>query len=266
MELDLEDLVVVLTGASGGIGRAIAAAFAEEGARVACFTLTQEDALREWIGSQPWSDRAQVFRADVGSPVEIELAVAEAGGLWGRVDVAVPCAGIWPEEERRLDQLEEARLRDVVEVNLLGALFTARAFLRALAATGPREDGRGASIVFIGSTAGRFGESGHVDYAAAKSALRGVTLSLKNEIVELDPAGRVNLVEPGWTVTPMTREKLDEPGVAERVTRTAALSRIAEAEDIARSVVWLASPTAARHVTGEILTVAGGMEGRVLRE
>jgi 3-oxoacyl-[acyl-carrier protein] reductase len=263
MDLDLADLTVLVTGASGGIGRAVADAFLAEGAFVACLARTGADRLRTEMGDRP---RTVVLEADVRRPSHLAAAVDTLLGLRGRVDVAVPCAGIWPSEDAGLHALSEPRVREVVETNLLGVLWTARAFLAALARTGPRVDGRGASIVLVGSTAGRFGERGHVDYAATKGALRAVTLSLKNEIVDLDPAGRVNLVEPGWTVTPMTAEALEDPALVRRVTRTASLERIGDAGDVAGAILYLASPSAARHVTGEILTVAGGMEGRVLRE
>ena len=116
-----------------------------------------------------------------------------------------------------------------------------------------------------GSTAGRFGERGHADYAAAKAGLLGLARSLKNEIVALDPYGRVNVVEPGWTVSDMTRANLHEPGVLEGVVRTMALRQLARPVDVARTVAFLLSP-AARHVSGEVVGVAGGMEGRVLWE
>ena len=115
--------------------------------------------------------------------------------------------------------------------------------------------------MLIGSTAGRFGEAGHADYASAKAAIgQGLLLSLKNELA---PA-RVNVVAPGWTVSPMTEASLTDAVVA-HVTATMALSKVARAEDVARTVVWLCSERAAGHVTGEVVTVAGGMEGRLLR-
>ena len=117
-------------------------------------------------------------------------------------------AGIWPAEDAPLHEVDPDRVREVLEVNLLGAIWTARAFVRALAQDGPRADGRGASVCLIGSTAGRFGEAGHLEYAVSKSGLYGLMRSLKNEIVALDPYARVNLVEPGWTVTPMAEASL----------------------------------------------------------
>src|ERR671934_10916 len=123
------------------------------------------------------------------------------------------------------------------------------------------------SLVLVGSTAGIFGEAGHADYASAKSAIvHGLLLSLKNEIVRIAPRARVNAVCPGWTESPMTRTTLDDPGLVTRVTRTMPLRKVAQPEDVARQVVVLASDELSGHVTGQVVTVAGGMEGRVLHD
>ncbi len=266
MDLQLGGKNVFVTGASGGIGRALAEAFAGEGARVALHGHKNVAAMGKWLAGRMWRDRAMTVNADVRSAEQVTSAVRTVENLWGRLDVCVVNAGTWPPAEERLDQMPVGRVMETLAVNLLGALWTARAFMGALARKGPRDDGHGASLVFVGSTAGRFGERGHCDYAASKAALRGVVLSLKNEIVALDPYARVNMVEPGWTVTHMARPALDQPGVISSVVRTMPLRQLARAEDIARAVVSLSSPALSRHVTGQILTVAGGMEGRTLWE
>jgi 3-oxoacyl-[acyl-carrier protein] reductase len=264
MELLLRDKVVLITGASGGIGRALAETFGEVGARLVLHGSSRLDELTAWVGDRPWRARAVALGADLTSPAEVDALFAAALERFGRVDVCLANAGIWPAEDRRLDQISEERLRRTVEVDLLGPMWTARAFMRQLAGAGPRPDGHGACLIFTGSTAGRFGEAGHADYAASKAGLLGLMLSLKNEIVRIDPYGRVHLIEPGWTVTSMTRKSVDEPGVVERIVRTMPLRQIARAEDVARAALFLASPALARHVSGQTLTVAGGMEGRVL--
>ena len=118
----------------------------------------------------------------------------------------------------------------------------------------------------IASTAGLFGEAGHADYAAAKSAIAyGLLFSLKNEVVRVAPRARVNVVAPGWTYSPMTRGAIDdELRPADHADDAVAQGR--PAEDVARQVVVLASDEISGHVTGQIVTVAGGMEGRVLHE
>lgn len=266
MDLQLAGKAVLVTGASGGIGRAIAEAFAAEGALLALGGNAHFAELQAWLAARPWREQALAVRADVTVPEEMERALGETVERFGRVDVCVANAGTWPPGDLRLDELPVERLRRTIDANLFGAIWTARAFLGALRRTGPRPDGHGAAAALIGSTAGRFGERGHADYATAKAALRGLVRTLKNEIVALDPWGRVNMVEPGWTATEMARESLTRPGLIESVVRTMPLRQIARAKDIARAVVVLCSPAASRHVTGEVLTVAGGMEGRVLSE
>ena len=150
---------------------------------------------------------------------QLDLAVRAAGAAFGRVDVCVVNAGIWPPEPCALDAMPEARVREVVETNVLGAMWTARAFVAALRRSGPRASGDGAVVIFIGAVGGRFGDEGHAEFAASKAALRGLVLTLKNEIVRVDPFARVNLVDPGWTVTPevapphTVRRILDHLGV-----------------------------------------------------
>ncbi|MEL6715947.1 MAG: SDR family oxidoreductase [Planctomycetota bacterium] len=286
MELGLEGRAVLVTGASGGIGREIAAALGAEGAVPVLQARAGAAALGSWVATQAWGARARVFTADVRDAAGFEAALE---GCLGDLELfgCVACAGIWPADDTPLVDLDEARVRDVIETNLLGAMWTSRAFLRRVRAQGAvpgaglaaglaagpatglaSEDvGRhpGPALVLIGSTAATFGEAGHSDYAASKAALEGLVRSLKNEIVALDPYGRVNVVHPGWTVTEMTRANLDAPGVVEGVLRTLPLEQLASPADVANAVLWLLSPRVSRHVSGEALTVAGGMEGRVLR-
>jgi 3-oxoacyl-[acyl-carrier protein] reductase len=266
MDLELRDLVVFITGASGGIGRAMAEAFAGEGAKLALHGHGKHGELERWIAGQPWRDRAIALRADTTNSGEITAAMEAARARFGRVDVCIANAGVWTPESKLVHHADEARIRATIETNLLGSLWTARAFFAALAKSGPRPDGRGASLVFTGSTAGRFGEKGHAEYSASKAGLYGLLRSLQNEIVELDPYARVNLIEPGWTVTHMARPALEQPGVIAGVVRTMPLRQLGRAQDIARAALFLASPAASRHVSGEVITVAGGMEGRSLWE
>jgi 3-oxoacyl-[acyl-carrier protein] reductase len=109
-----------------------------------------------------------------------------------------------------------------------------------------------------------FGEAGHADYAAAKSAITGgLLLLLKNEITRIAALARVNAVAPGWTESPMTRGLVDAEQIR-AVSRTMALRKVARPEDVAAQVVVLASDTLSGHVTGQLVVVAGGMEGRTV--
>jgi 3-oxoacyl-[acyl-carrier protein] reductase len=264
MDTGLQDFTVAITGASGGIGWALADAFAGEGCSLGLLARARAGPLARRVEERGWTARALCQSVDVRSDTDLEHAFAALTARFGRVDVCIANAGIWPPEPTPLQQLDPTRVRDVIDVNLLGALWTARAFLRALERSGPRDDARGASLIFIGSTAGRFGEAGHVEYAASKAALHGVMRTLKNEIVHVDPAARVNLVEPGWTRTSMANDALEQGDALARVMATRPLRQLAEPRDVAQICVALASPAISRHVTGEVCTVAGGMEGRLL--
>jgi 3-oxoacyl-[acyl-carrier protein] reductase len=248
---------VLVTGASGGIGAACAHAFAAEGARVAVhFHRGEERARAVALGL----DGAPTFRADLTDEREVDRLFEETRSALGRIDICAAVAGVWPSEDVPVWRLPLERWEQTLRDNLTTTFLTARGFLREV-----ERNGHGA-LVLVGSTAGIVGEAGHADYAAAKSAvLGGLLLSLKNEIVRVAPTARVNAVAPGWTESPMTRGHVD-PDAVRRVTRTMALRKVAQPEDVARQVVVLASDDLSGHVTGQVITVAGGMEGRVLHE
>jgi 3-oxoacyl-[acyl-carrier protein] reductase len=251
METGLAGKRALVTGASGGIGSACARAFAAEGATVVVHYHRGRDraeALAAELGG------TTVVRADLTDEAEVERLFGQAG----RLDVCAAVAGAWPSEDVPVWELPVDRWRATLDANLTATFLTARGFLRQL-------EGDGA-LILVGSTAGIFGEAGHADYAAAKSAvLGGLLLSLKNEVVRRNPLARVNAVAPGWTESPMTRGHVSEEQVL-RLSRTMALRKVAQPADVAAQVVTLASPVISGHVTGQIVTVAGGMEGRIVHE
>jgi len=259
MDADLRDQCVLITGASGGIGRALARAFAAEHARLVLHYHTGRaaaEALRAELGAP-----SVVVHADLRDEPQTEAMMAAAVRHFGRVDMLIANAGIWVEQPAPLHEMTLEQWRGTLDSDLTSAFLTCRAFLRHLAAA-PRES---AAIVLIGSTAALFGEADHADYAAAKAGLvYGLTRSLKNEIVRLAPRGRVNCICPGWTQTGMTDAAVAEPEFFQRFTATVPLRKIATPEDVAAAAVFLASERLAGHVSGAILPVAGGMEGRLL--
>jgi 3-oxoacyl-[acyl-carrier protein] reductase len=256
VETGLADKSVLVTGGAGGIGSACVRAFAAEGARVGIHYRTSRDRAEELARETGGA----ALQADLTVEEEVERLFAEAESALGGVDVCAAVAGYWPREDEPVWQLSLERWEATLRTNLTATFLTARAFLRIVERTGH------GSLVLVGSTAGRFGEAGHADYAGAKAAIQvGLLLSLKNEIVRIAPRGRVNAVAPGWTYSPMTRGELDGDLVS-RLSRTMALRKVAQAEDVARAVVVLASDELSGHVTGELVTVAGGMEGRTLHE
>jgi 3-oxoacyl-[acyl-carrier protein] reductase len=254
MDTGLNGKGVLVTGGGGGIGSACVRAFAAEGARVVVHYNTSRTRAEELA--------AEIGGAAVGADLTDESAVdalfTRAREELGSIDVCAAVAGVWPRADEPVWELPLERWEATLRANLTATFLTARAFLREVERTGH------GNLVLVGSTAGRFGEAGHADYAAAKAAIQtGLLLSLKNEIVRVAPFGRVNAVAPGWTYSPMTRDELD-PALVERLSRTMALRKVASAEDVARAVVVLASDELSGHVTGELVTVAGGMEGRTI--
>ena len=257
MQTDLAGKAVLVTGGAGGIGSAVVRAFAEEKARVAVHYRSSKERAEQLAEEVD----GIALRADLTREEEVDALVPQVIERLGRLDVLVANAGMWPSDDVAVGKLTLDRWRETVAVNLDSVFLSCRAFLRHVAVT------REGNIVMIGSTAGIFGEAGHADYAASKAAVMGGLLpSLKNEITRIAPTGRVNAVAPGWTVTDMARDALEDPSVEPRVTATMALRKLGRADDVANQVVALASDRISGHVTGQIVTVAGGMEGRLLRD
>lgn len=229
---------VVVTGASSGIGWACARAFLALGDTVVAHFRTNAAAV-EALAREFGRERVVGVQADLGAEggcVQL-LAAAE------RVDVLVHSAGIW--NDGAIRTLSRETLEQIFRLNTFSAFYLARETAIRMSA---------GSMIFIGSTAGQRGEPGHSHYAGSKAALWGLVQSLAQELA---PAIRVNLVSPGWVRTPMAAEALAQPGRLEQITRAIPLRRIAEAEDVASAVVFLADPRQ-RHVTGVDLPVSGG--------
>jgi 3-oxoacyl-[acyl-carrier protein] reductase len=264
METHLRDRVVLITGASGGIGSGIARKFAEEGARLVLHYLRGRDRVAA-LQRELKDVESLAVRADLSKEPDASKLLASAIKRFGRVDTLVANAGSWETRDVPLYKMSLRQWRQTLDGVLTTTFFTVREFLRLVAKQ------RRGNLTLVGSTAAVFGEAGHADYAAGKAAtVYGLTRSLKNEIARLAPhtsdycGGRANCVCPGWTVVPRLAAKLAEARTIRKVTSTMALPQLARPADVANAVVFLSSDTLARHITGEILLVAGGMEGRQL--
>ncbi len=259
MDLGLTNKNFLITGASGGIGASCAREFASEGANLVLHYHKNEAAAQELAKSIPCE--SLVAGADLSQEGEVDRLYERIADELGELEGIVVNAGIWCVDTVPVHEMSLAQWQETMEINLTSAFLTCRGFLRQLAKK-PRKT---ASIVLIASTAGLFGEEGHCDYSASKAAMaHGMTASLKNEIVRLSPHGRVNCVCPGWVLTPMAEKSLTDPEVLVRATATIAMGKVATAEDIARAILYLSSDQASGHVSGSILPVSGGMEGRLL--
>jgi 3-oxoacyl-[acyl-carrier protein] reductase len=264
MNTNLTDKVVLITGASGGIGSAIARAFAAEGARLVLHYHRNVEGARilqrELAESEPF-----LVRANLTKEPQVKNLFDLALRRFRRVDTLVANAGSWELRDVPLHRMPLKQWRGTQDGVLTSTFLCVREFFRLVA---KRKRG---NAVLIGSTAAVYGEANHADYAAAKAAIAfGLTRTLKNELTRLAPhtrdycGGRINCVCPGWTVVPRSEAKLGDARIIRNVTATMALPQIGRPEDMANAVVYLASDTLARHITGQTLVIAGGMEGRLL--
>lgn len=259
METGLKEQVVLVTGVSGGIGGEVARAFLAEGARVvAHYHRGRDRAERAFAGC---AGQWKIEAGDLTREADVAALFAAAEAAFGRVDVLVANAGVWPPEDAPIHEMSLEQWSRTLAVDLTSVFLCAREFFRGIV----RRQLQTPAVILIGSTAGLFGEAGHADYATAKAGLTyGLARTLKNEICRLAPRGRVNVVCPGWTLTPMVDRFTAQPDKVRRVLQTIPLRKVARPADVAAAVVYLASARLAGHITGQVLSVAGGMEGRVL--
>lgn len=246
--IDLRGRRVLITGASRGIGAACAHLFARAGAAVLVHYREREDTAQEVLSAAerlcPFQPHL-LFRANLADADQIREMFAFVRQEWGSLDCLVNNAGIWVRNP--VATLDEHALEETWRVNVTATFVCARESVALLERAG---DG---NIVNLSSTAGQRGEAFYSPYAASKGALISAT---KAWSTELAPRIRVNCVAPGWVDTEMSAAALHGPE-RESIEAAIPLHRIATAEDIAASVLFLASPLA-RHVTGEVLNVNGG--------
>lgn len=244
--ITLHGRTALVTGGSRGIGRAVVAMLARAGADVAVGYHTRAaEAEAVAADARAAGRRAIAVGGDLAEPAVVAAVTGAVAESFGRLDIFVANAGIWPPDEVPLGRLSPDRWRATMAANLDAVFHSTRA---ALGLMGP-----GGRVVLVASTAGQRGEAGHADYAASKGAVIALTKSLA---IEYAPDILVNCVAPGWVDTDMAAPAF-RGGEKERIAGTIPLGRIPTAEQIAGPVVFLCSDLAT-HVTGEVLNVNGG--------
>ena len=245
--INLKNKSVLITGGSRGIGEACVRLFSEAGASVG-FTFKagkkSADRMLEELSSK---SKVKAFKADLMNEVEIKDTVSSFEDQFGKIDILVNNAGIWKEAEvskMTIDEWEET-----LKINLTAA------FLFTKYAVPGMKNNRSGKIINIASTAGQRGEAFHSHYAASKGGMISFTKSLAAELGEYNI--NVNCVAPGWVMTDMTKESLNDKIIFEKVCNDIPLKKIAMPEEVAGPILFLASELAS-HITGEILNVNGG--------
>jgi NAD(P)-dependent dehydrogenase (short-subunit alcohol dehydrogenase family) len=256
----LEGRVALVTGGTRGIGAAICRSLASQGARVAAGYSRNDEAARSFRDELARADvEVSVHQGTVASAEDCRRTVDEVIDRHGRLDILVNNAGITA--DRTVLKMEEDAWSKVIAVNLSGAFFMSQAALSHMIARG---SGR---IVNISSVIGQMGNIGQANYAASKSGLFGLTMTLAREAAQalakggkLDPEGiglTVNCVAPGFIETEMLANVPDK--VLDRIRSQVPLQRLGRPDEVARVVHFLCADASA-YITGQVWAVNGGLE------
>jgi 3-oxoacyl-[acyl-carrier protein] reductase len=237
--------IALVTGASRGIGRAIAEALAASGAKVVVNYASSADAAAEVVqGIEAAGGQAWAHQADVANEMEVEAMVKEVLEREGRLDVLVNNAGIT--RDGLLMRMKTADWQSVIDLNLTGVFLCTRAVSRTMLKA------RRGRIINITSVVGLMGNPGQANYSAAKAGVIGLTRSTAAEFASRGIT--VNAVAPGFIATDMTSNLNAEPILA-----AIPLGRLGQPEEVAGAVRFLAADPAAAYITGQVLAVDGGM-------
>ena len=240
---DLTEKRALVTGATGGIGAAIARALHAQGAEVA-LSGSREEVLNQLAADL--GARAHAIPCDLSDPQSVGDLPGRASETMGGTEILVHCAGIT--RDNLAFRMKDAEWQDVIDVNLGAGFRLARASLRGMMKA------RWGRILFITSVVGATGNPGQANYAASKSGLTGLAKALAAEVASRGVT--VNCVAPGFIETAMT-EALNE-GQRERIVAAIPAAHIGAVDDVAAGCVYLASDEAA-YVTGQTLHINGGM-------
>lgn len=246
MEL-LKDKVALITGASRGIGRAIALKFAQNGANVIInysSSQSQAEELKEEI--EKIGTKAMIIKCDVSNADEVSQMFSQVEKEFGRLDILVNNAGIT--KDGLILRMDEEDFDKVIAINLKGAFLCARAAAKMMVKQ------RSGNIINISSVVGIAGNIGQANYAASKAGIIGLTKSLAKELASRNI--RVNAIAPGFIKTDMTEVLSDK--VKEVMLSSIPLGRFGEADEVANVALFLASNLSS-YITGQVIVVDGGM-------
>ena len=242
----LENQIAVVTGAGRGIGRAIALKFASEGADVVCVSRTAENSEKVAGEVRALGRKAWAFAVDVSDSVAVSAAAEKILADCGKVDILINNAGVT--RDGLLMRMSDADWDSVLNTNLKGAFLFTKAFTRSFV---KQRSGR---IISVASVIGLIGNAGQANYAASKAGLIGFTQSVAKELGSRGIT--VNALAPGFIETDMTAALSAE--LKADLLKRIPLNSLGQPEDIANAALFLASP-GARYITGQVLTVDGGM-------
>ncbi|MDB9528583.1 3-oxoacyl-[acyl-carrier-protein] reductase [Oscillatoria sp. CS-180] len=246
MAAGLTDKVAIVTGASRGIGRATALALAAEGANVVVNYARSRTAADEVVATiADTAGSAIALQADVSDAEQVDSLIKATMDKWGRIDVLVNNAGIT--RDTLLLRMKPEDWQAVIDLNLSGVFLCTRAASKIML---KQRSGR---IINIASVAGLMGNPGQANYSAAKAGVIGFTKTVAKEMATRSVT--VNAVAPGFIKTDMTEDLSN----TEDILKYIPLGRYGEAEEVAGLIRFLASDPAAAYITGQVLTIDGGM-------
>lgn len=248
--ISLAGKAALITGGSRGIGAAAVKLFAQAGADVVFnYNKAKEPAMQVETDARKHGTRVEAFKADVGRHADNKKLVDFAITRLGRLDIVVPNAGIWNNDDLPIDKMTEKQWDEMIRVNLTSVYsiihFSVPQMIKQ----------KSGKIIPISSTAGQRGESFHTHYGASKGGIISLTKGLASELARHNIL--VNSVAPGWVATDMSNAVLETKAGQKMVAAAIPLGRAATAEEIAGPILFLASDLA-NFMTGEIINVNGG--------